>query len=288
MDSPKGPVCPKCSEDAGHTVRMVLLYLNPKYENKNNPPGHHADICYCERCKRFWSFWYSLTKIEEKTPPYYTYPNENLLNFIYKWCARLIFYIIQPKIVVCLGSGVSIKFAAPFGESNPIPSTFKDCVQSVTLTFEDHLDDYTLYTKLFKPHDIKFKGRPRKLSNNSIPFISAVHPYTTTKKFSAEKSVSNKIVWKLMLEKICSQAPAPKMNTMEDLGKFMISNQQKKDERIKNKRALVKNYDDDDDNTTTKKKKKVMQKLSDFQKEEGIAKFLNINDDNSRIKNKER
>ncbi len=63
----KGPKCPKCFEEVGLIDRMLLLTPKSKYDGITigNPPGHHADICYCKRCESFWSFWYSLTKIEE-------------------------------------------------------------------------------------------------------------------------------------------------------------------------------------------------------------------------------
>lgn len=70
MEYQKGPRCPKCLIDAGFIERMLLVSPESKYEGSMNPlqaPGHHADICYCKRCKSFWSFWYSFTKIEEHT-----------------------------------------------------------------------------------------------------------------------------------------------------------------------------------------------------------------------------
>lgn len=168
---------------------------------------------------------------------YYVYPDKILLDYIYKWCARLIFFIIKPKVVICFGTGVSRKLASPFGESKQVPSAFEDCAKSAAFAVEygESSDiDVKFYVKYFNSHKMNIKGRLLNLKPPKIAFISTPHPYTI--KLNIKEGPPVKLIWDSILNKLCSYAPSRQLNKRGGIGSYLTSRQKKND------------ANDDDDN----------------------------------------
>lgn len=64
----EGPFCHVCSKE-GIEQRMEILHGNiaeDRYDN-GSWPAKIADICKCPKCGKWFSFWYQLIKISDKS-----------------------------------------------------------------------------------------------------------------------------------------------------------------------------------------------------------------------------